>query len=489
MKRQFIIAITLVLVTVFGFAQQSEAKEFENTAKPESTVPWEYGIQNQMQIQSDSKLIADISKWQGTVDWAKASKALDLVVIRTQDGVKNEDNMHRANETGAKKYDVPFGVYSFVRAGTPAEARAEARKFYNRASKNTEFYVLDVEVKTNKKGYSMRQVINAYTAEMRKLTDKKVGLYVANHLYSSFNLDVSKFNFVWIPRYSSTAPVHQHHLWQYTSRGSVPGIKGHVDLNRLAGGTKIEFFTNKVMTVSNDKLAKKYYISNPKYVIVKSKVNAYNKKDFNKKHIKKKYEEGSILKVKKITTSSAGIPHLQLTNGYYITASKSLVLKTSAATAESYYTSTDNVKQVMTLKDLKKYKTATTTSKGVSIPKYTVFNVTKIAYNGTGQNRFKLASGEFISASKNDVVEVPDTISNYYREERKDLQTQKDVYSYDNLMFGETNNKQLLPIGTNIKVATVVYNRLGYPRYQLEDGRYISTKKTLFKSIPWYEQD
>lgn len=489
MKRLFIIAFALVLTTVFGFAQHSEAKEYENTAKPESTVPWEYSTLNPMQIQSGSAVIADISKWQGTVDWAKASKALDLVIIRTQDGVNNEDNMHRANETGAYKYNVPFGVYSFVRAGTPAEARKEAQKFYNRASKNTQFYVLDVEVKTNKSGYSMRQVINAYTAEMRKLTNKKVGLYVANHLYSSFNLDVSKFNFVWIPRYSSSAPTHAHDLWQYTSSGSVPGIKGNVDLNRLAGGTKLEFFTNKVLTISNEKLSKKYYVTNPKYVIVKSKVNGYSKKDFKKKNIKKKYAAGSMLKVKKITKSSAGIPHLELENGYYITASKSYVLKTSAATVEKYYDATDKVTQIMTLKTLKKYKSASSTSNGVQVPKYTIFNVTKIAYSGSGQNRFKLRSGEFISASKNDVVEVPDTITNYYRDKRTDLQTQKAVYSYDNLLFGETEDKILLPIGTNIKVIDVVYNRLGFPRYQLEDGRYISTKKTLFKDLRWYEQD
>lgn len=246
--------------------------------------------------------------------------------------------------------------------------------------------------------------------------------------------------------------------------------------------------SKKIIKVSNAKLAKKYYVTNPKRVIGKKKLKVYKKKDFTKKNYKKTYAEGTVLKVKKITKSTAGVPHLELTNGYFVSAHKSNVLMISAAAQESFYAANDNVKQIMTLKDLKTYRSATATTKGKSIPKYTVFYVNKVAYNGSGKNRFQLRNGQFISASKNDVVEVPDTIENYYREDRTDLQTQREVYSYDNLMFGETENKTLLPIGTNVQVVDVVYNRLGYPRFKLSNGEYVSTKKTLYRQIPWYER-
>lgn len=495
MKKILMLSFILSLSVIFGFAFSNEAKAYENTAKPESTVPWEYPTNKLLQKQSvDAPLIADISKWQGNINWDQAADALDLVIIRTQDGISVEDYMHRSYESAAKRHDLPFGVYSFVRAGTPAEARAEARAFYNRASKNTEFYVLDVEVKTNKNGYSMRTVVNEYVKELRELTDKKIGLYVANHLYSSFNLDTSKFEFVWIPRYGYTPPAYNHQLWQYTSSGRVPGIKGNVDLNRLANGTKLEFFTNKISQTSNSELVKKYYVTNPQYVILKKKVKAYKKRDLVSKNYKKTYAEGSVLKVKKITKSSAGTPRLELSNGLFVTASKALVLKTTAAKADTFYTADDKVKKIITMKDLYIYDSSTSNRNPEKIPKYTIFNVNKVVYNGSGQNRFQILSGKFVSASKNDVIEAPNTIENYYRDVTDHLQTKKKMKMYETLMFGEENDENAankpvdVAIGTNIQVVGIEYNKLGYPRFRLDNGKYVSAKKTLYKEIPWYEQ-
>lgn len=489
MKKVYGLALLLVVFSLFGFSQNSEAKAHKNTAKPESVVKWEYPANAKLVKQSaNDPVIADISKWQGNIDWSKASKALDLVIIRTQDG-ELEDYMHRTYESNAKKYNVPFGVYSFVRAGTPAEARAEARSFYNRASKDTEFYVLDVEVQTNKKGYSMRTIINEYMKEMRKLTNKKIGLYVAHHKYSSFKLDASKFNFVWIPRYGYSGPIYKHQLWQYTDSGRVPGINGNVDLNRLAGGTKLEYFTNKVTTISNSELVKKYYVTNPKYVLLKKPVNVYKKTSFDKKNKKKSYKEGTRLKVKKVVKSSTGIPRLQLADGSYISASKSLVLKTSATS--NFYTTNDNVKQVMTIRNLYSYRSSTSNTSPEFVPANTIFNVSRVVYNGSGENRFAIINGRFISADKNDVVEVPATIQNYFLEYDSSLKlrTQKVIYKYDTLLFGDQQkDPEMVPVGTVLDIQDVVYNKLGYPRFKLTDGKYVSTKKTLFKQIPWYEQ-
>ncbi|GEK33427.1 DUF5776 domain-containing protein [Kurthia sibirica] len=493
-KQNLVLSLIVACLLTVGFTMTASAQD--HSAKPESTVPWEYPLNIKpmlVPMSVNNPLIADISKWQGDIDWSKAGKALDLVIIRTQDGINTEDYMHKNYETNANKYNLPYGVYSFVRAGTPAQARIEARKFYSRAGKNTQFYVLDVEVKTNKNGYSMRSVIEAYENEMRKLTNKKVGLYVANHLYSSFNLKTSDFDFVWIPRYSSTAPVHKHDLWQYTSRGSVPGIKGNVDLNYLANGVKLEFFTNKLSQVSNKPApsTKKYYLDNPKYVILKKKVNVYTKKDFNKGQKKSSYKAGKVVKIKKITKSSAGIPHLELTSGKFITASKEYVLKTSAATYTNFYTAEDRVKQIITLTDLKSYTSASYTSQSIGkfIPKYTILNVSRVAYSGKGEIRFQILNGRFITADRALVIEAPQTIENYYLEEEGNLQTVKDIYEYTDTIFGTATDKIAVPIGTNLIITGVVFNKLGYPRFQLANGNYISTKKTLFKKIPWYEQE
>lgn len=191
--------------------------------------------------------IVDISHHQGNINWSKFSKAVDLVIIRTQDGTLVEDRLHKFNESQAIKYKVPFGAYAFNRSLSIADARAEAKNFYNRANTNTKFYVIDVETISSAKsnggsGESMRSVIKAYVAELRKFTSKKIGLYVANHLYNQLNLDVSDFDFVWIPRYGSNAPSHKCDIWQYTESGKADGVDGNVDLNKLIGNKNLSWF-------------------------------------------------------------------------------------------------------------------------------------------------------------------------------------------------------------------------------------------------------
>lgn len=486
MKKIFILTLAFMSIALFGFTQKGLAKDYENTAKPESTVPWEYGDVKMLQTKSsNAPVIADISKWQGNIDWSKASKALDLVIIRTQDGRAKEDHMHRTYEREATKYNVPFGVYAFVRAGTPNEAKLEARAFYNRASKNTQFYVLDVEVKTNKKGHSMRKVIDAYMDEMNRLTNKKIGLYVANHLYSSFNLNTSRFDFVWIPRYGTSAPSHKHDIWQYTSRGSLPGIKGDVDLNRLSNGAKLEYFTNKVSGISDSTLAKKYYMTNPKYVVTKTAVVSYKKKDFIPKNKKNTIQQGTFLKVKKITKSSKGIPHLELTDGTFITASKGSVVKTTASKYKQNYSAKDKVTSVVAITDVKRYKKSTGTELQTNkkIKANTVLKVKKVFYDGSGATRFQLVSGGYITANKASVVSTLKKINNYYTSIPKNLHIVKDTKVYSFKYFKYASKSIELPANTKLEIVALEYNKIGYPRFKLSNGYYVSTMKSNLKII------
>lgn len=486
MKKIFILTLAFMSIALFGFTQKGLAKDYENTAKPESTVPWEYSNVKMLQTKSsNAPVIADISKWQGDIDWSKASKVLDLVIIRTQDGKAKEDHMHRTYEREATKYNVPFGVYAFVRAGTPNEAKLEARAFYNRASKNTQFYVLDVEVKTNKKGHSMRKVIDAYMDEMNRLTNKKIGLYVANHLYSSFNLNTSRFDFVWIPRYGTSAPSHKHDIWQYTSRGSLPGIKGDVDLNRLSNGAKLEYFTNKVSSVSDSTLAKTYYMTNPKYVVTKNAVTNYKKKDFIPKNKKNTIPQGTFLKVKKITKSSKGIPHLELTDGTFITAKKNTVIKTTSSKFKNYYSAKDKVSSVVAITDVKRYKKSTGNEQHASkkIKANTVIKVKKVVFDGSGATRFQLVNGGYIQANKKNVVRTLKTINKYYTSIPKNLHTAKATTIYSFQYFKYASKSLKIPANTKLEIVGLEYNKIGYPRFKLSNGYYISTVKSNLKVI------
>jgi glucan-binding YG repeat protein/GH25 family lysozyme M1 (1,4-beta-N-acetylmuramidase) len=203
----------------------------------------------------DYPTIIDVSTWQGTIDWSKASKVVDLAILRVSYG----DNKKSATElyerkypeysTACEKYDVPFGVYSFAQYKTKKQAENEAKIFYETATaggREPAFYVVDCEV-----DYITRANTEAYIAKLRSLAGEriKVGVYVGHHLYEELNLNLTRDtdnpktpDFVWIPRYSYDnngsisnvpAPKFKCDMWQYSSGGYIPGINGKVDMNTI----------------------------------------------------------------------------------------------------------------------------------------------------------------------------------------------------------------------------------------------------------------
>jgi GH25 family lysozyme M1 (1,4-beta-N-acetylmuramidase) len=196
----------------------------------------------------EMKKIVDISHHQGDIDWDEFAKDVDLVIIRVQDGSGTIDRRCKEYVAEAKKHKIPFGHYAFTRFDSVEDAKKEARDFYARGDKSALFWVADVEVKTTN---DMAGATQAYVNELRKLGAKKVGAYFAHHGYQPWDLDKVKVDFKWFPRYGANdgkqheKPDYACELWQYTSSGSVAGVKGNIDLNVLVGERKLDWFTDE----------------------------------------------------------------------------------------------------------------------------------------------------------------------------------------------------------------------------------------------------
>ena len=191
------------------------------------------------------KYIVDLSHHQPSakINYSVFCAQLELAIIRVQYGSKQIDREYKNHIAKMKQYDVPYGVYAWTRGRNVAEMQNEAKLFYQRANdQNPDFYVLDVEEKTMS---DMRGGIEKYIEQLRVLTDKPIGIYVANHLYKDFNLDVSDADFIWIPKYSSKQPTFDCDVWQYTSSGRLNGYAGKLDLNRLVNGATMDIFNSK----------------------------------------------------------------------------------------------------------------------------------------------------------------------------------------------------------------------------------------------------
>jgi hypothetical protein len=67
---------------------------------------------------------------------------------------------------------------------------------------------------------------------------------VAQEKYKDWTFDYGHFDYIWIPGYGEKyKPPMPCDMWQYTSKGALPGVNGNVDLNKLMGTKPLSFFT------------------------------------------------------------------------------------------------------------------------------------------------------------------------------------------------------------------------------------------------------
>ena len=198
---------------------------------------------------SNNAVIVDISEYQppSKINYDTFAKQVDHVIVRTMDA-DYEDKVHKTHHKELQKRGVPTASYAFFRARNSTHVKNEAKMFYDRnKGLNITMFWIDVEVVT---ASNIRALVTQYIDELRKLGAKKVGLYIAHHLYKELNLDVSKADAVWIPHYGSgsatvdSTPDFPCDIHQYTEHGRLSGYSGNLDLNRLIGSKPLEFFTD-----------------------------------------------------------------------------------------------------------------------------------------------------------------------------------------------------------------------------------------------------
>ena len=187
----------------------------------------------------------DVSKWQADIDWkAVAGAGIDFAIIRvgyrgySKAGPLVEDPYFRANIAGATKAGVKVGVYFFSQAVTEAEAIEEA----SMALKLVKGYHLDypIFIDTEKSGGradklskdARTKIVKAFCKTVQN-DGYKAGVY-ANKDWFENHLNADELNSytIWVAQFRAECTyTGKYDMWQFTETGSIPGIKGNVDLN------------------------------------------------------------------------------------------------------------------------------------------------------------------------------------------------------------------------------------------------------------------
>lgn len=195
-------------------------------------------------------MIIDISYYNIVTNWRRVAESVEGVIIRLGytgygSGKITYDKRYYDHMAGAKRYEIPRGIYYFPASVTKAEAEAEADFiFENVAGEELELGVwLDSEIAEikNKSGRADRLSRAKRTEFLHIIIERLKGYGITAGVYASTswllnNLDMGMLPGVpvWAAQYNSkhecTYP-GDYVLFQYSSKGSIPGIAGNVDLN------------------------------------------------------------------------------------------------------------------------------------------------------------------------------------------------------------------------------------------------------------------
>ena len=186
----------------------------------------------------------DVSHHQGRIDWAQVkASGVEFAIIRvgyrgqTSGGIY-EDAYFKTNMKGAIANGIKVGAYFYSTAINETEALEEAAWVVKKIAP----YSITYPVVYDFEDFNSKRCANVGGAEATKNANaflnyiKSSGyepMMYANKSDITKRMSRSSFNCkFWLAHYTSkTDYTGNVNMWQYTSKGTVPGISGWVDMN------------------------------------------------------------------------------------------------------------------------------------------------------------------------------------------------------------------------------------------------------------------
>ena len=208
----------------------------------------------------------DVSEHNGTIDWQSVKDAgIDFAILRV--GFAGDtnggrlDNYFKHNVSECERLGIPYGVYLYSYARNEDDAQAEARLMLSALKGHSPtlpvYYDLE-EQKTNADGSpkwtpfndpsKLASIAKTFCGQIAA-AGYKPGIYANVNWFKSYLTDpcfLSSGWSIWTAQYwyggrydeclglTPDAPA-KYDCWQYSARGSVPGVSGDVDVSYWFG--------------------------------------------------------------------------------------------------------------------------------------------------------------------------------------------------------------------------------------------------------------
>lgn len=194
----------------------------------------------------------DVSHYQGRIDWRRVARSgHHFVIAKATEGRTYIDRTYLRNKAQAEANDLAFGAYHFAR---PDKGRhdpiREANHFLDvaRLEPGNVIPVLDLETTGGLSKRRLTRWILTWLRRVRERLGVRPMVYTSPMGWAERTGDTTAiveagYEVLWVAHWGVPEPTlpagdwggHGWTLWQRSDCGRVPGIRGCVDVNRLAG--------------------------------------------------------------------------------------------------------------------------------------------------------------------------------------------------------------------------------------------------------------
>ncbi|MEJ8574702.1 GH25 family lysozyme [Microbaculum marinum] len=189
----------------------------------------------------------DISRYQGEVDWEKASRGgVQFAWIKATEGGDYLDPMFYTNWYAAKVAGVPRGAYHFWYFCRPVEE--QLAWFIANVPNDPDALppVIDMEWNNESKTCRRRPPASELLRDIKYFADgleeyygKRPVIYTSVDFHEDVLVGAFNGHHMWVRSVAGHPSLRYGNrrwtFWQYTAEGSVPGIDGNVDRNAFVG--------------------------------------------------------------------------------------------------------------------------------------------------------------------------------------------------------------------------------------------------------------
>lgn len=175
----------------------------------------------------------DVSKWQGIIDWqGVASNGVNFAFVRVGNTKKGIDPYFYYNMLSAQAMGIKTGVYIYSYARNVEEAALEAQFVLNAVANVPVSYpiVWDVEDDCAKdlSPETLALMANTFCAIIE--SEGYHPMVYSNKYWFTKKIGPVYFD-KWVAQWDTKCDIPDAAVWQFSSKGSIAGIAGDVDLN------------------------------------------------------------------------------------------------------------------------------------------------------------------------------------------------------------------------------------------------------------------